>query len=84
MKNPTGNWKITEAHQKEVYAFILDFWKLIKATYEIDGEPSSWDTFVKWVDALMKKHDNPICQDIAMAYLKAIDQREVEEERRGA
>lgn len=68
-------WTISEEHQKKIYPFILDFWKLVKATYEMDGQFESWLTFTKWVDALMRRHDDPVCQDIAMAYLKAVDRR---------
>lgn len=60
------SWEISEDHKKIMSAFMTDFWKLIKASYEMpedtDKEASDhyWATVVKWVDALSKKYNGDV------------------------
>ena len=53
------DWKINDDHMKTMSAFMSDFWRLIKASYEIpkDGDDHYWQTLVKWADALGTKYD---------------------------
>ena len=54
---------------------MTDFWKLIKASYEIPADTESgsdhyWATLVKWCDALMKKYNSdPVINRIVAGYL---------------
>lgn len=63
------NWNITEEHKTHLSAFFTDFWSLIKASYEVENSDQYWETLVKWCDALMTKHDDPMVNRIVMAYL---------------
>lgn len=69
-------WEITEEHKQTVSLFMGDFWKLVKASYEMpldDDKPASdhyWSTLVKWADALSKKYDgDPVMTGIILGYL---------------
>ena len=69
-------WNISEEHKTHLSAFFTDFWSLIKASYEVPEveDPDSdqyWETLVKWCDALMTKHDDPLVNRLVVAYLDA-------------
>lgn len=69
-------WEITEEHKETMSAFMSDFWKVIKASYEMPPEePKSdndhyWVTLIKWSDALSKKYkSDPVINGIILGYL---------------
>ena len=69
-------WDITEEHKETMSAFMSDFWKVIKASYEIPPEEPKpdndhyWVTLIKWSDALSKKYDgDPVINGIILGYL---------------
>jgi hypothetical protein len=68
-------WTISDEHKEIMSAFMTDFWKLIKASYEFPSDISPvhnhyWNTMVKWCDALIRKYDcNSTITRMVMGYL---------------
>lgn len=69
-------WKIKEEHKAVMSAFMADFWKLIKASYEMPPEEDRaagdhyWATLVKWADALGTKYKSDrVIMGIILGYL---------------
>ena len=82
-------WTISDEHKETMSAFMADFWKLIKASYEFPSDISPvhdhyWNTMVKWCDALIRKYDcDPTITRMVMGYLDgrsktAVSQKEKE------
>ena len=73
--NSTLMWTISEEHKETMSAFMSDFWKLIKASYEFPSDISPlhdhyWNTLVKWSDALVRKYDSdPTIARIVIGYI---------------
>lgn len=77
----TEDWKITSDHKEYMSGFMTDFWKLIKASYEIPDTDSDhyWQTLVHWCDALMKKYDSgndPVINRMVIGYLDGMSCRQ--------
>ena len=68
-------WTITDEHKQTLSSFMTDFWRLIKASYEIpaDTDPAHdhyWTTLVKWCGALMEKYNgDPVINRVVAGYL---------------
>ena len=69
-------WEITEEHKQQMSEFMTDFWKVIKASYEMPQKDDKsavdhyWATLVKWADALSKKYNgDPVINGIILGYL---------------
>ena len=69
-------WEITEEHKQTMSDFMTDFWKLVKATYEMPAESNKsvedhyWSTLTRFADALSKKYDgDPVINGIILGYL---------------
>jgi hypothetical protein len=70
----TDKWIISEEHKQTMSEFMADFWKLIKASYEIPGDEAEedhyWVTLIRWSDALMKKYKaDPVIIRMIMGYI---------------
>ena len=70
-------WKIKEDHKTIMSAFMADFWKLVKASYEMpeddEGINHYWATMIKWADALGKKYDSdPVICGMILGYLDGL------------
>ena len=75
-------WEITDEHKQKMSAFMTDFWKLVKASYEMppDGEKEGsdhyWSTLVRWADALSKKYDGDVViACIILGYLDGLSKK---------
>ena len=69
-------WEISEENKQMMSGFMTDFWKFIKASYEMPpDEPKAendhyWSTIVKWADALSKKYKgDPVINGIILGYI---------------
>ena len=69
-------WEINEEHKKQMSGFMTDFWKMVKASYEMPSDSQEeasdhyWFTLTRWADALSKKYDgDPVINGIILGYL---------------
>lgn len=77
-------WMITDEHKKQMSDFMSDFWKMIKASYEMPPSTDKrendhyWYTIVKWADALSKKYNgDPVINGIILGYLDGQSNKDV-------
>ena len=55
---------------KEVYEFIKDFWKLIKASYEVRDDDQYWSDLTQYAVLLEKKYSSHgLVKKLLLAYL---------------